>query len=567
MIIQFTPFIILLLLSGIVSAGLTVIGWNNRALPIAKPFILLMAAETIWIFGSAFEMMSTQLGTVLFFNNIEYPAMMTASVAWLLIALCHTGREHYLTKKTVPLLFIVPALVCLLVITNPLHHLYYSGFHEETIGGAVVWIYEHGPFFWIMIAYNYVVGFVALILAASRLFSSNDFYRRQTLLIICAACIPVFFNLAYIFHLNPFPEYDLTPIGFLLTGIVLAIGLLGYQLFSAVPVAYSRVFATIHDGVFVINSQFRVIDLNPAAELIVRMRSTQAVGRKLTTLVPPVATLLEHPVPAHEKWQGELLLTQDDQPRYFDVILTPMDEKGIGSSGYLCIFRDVTARKHAELSLMTANRKINLLTRITRHDLENKLMIVHGYIALLRKSPLAPAQKEYLDKQEAAVNVMRDHIAFTRKYQQLGAQAPAWQHAETVFRRAKTQVFLDRVRFSCNVGAVEILADAMLERVFYNLLDNAMKYGGDRMTGITITSHEDGAFLVIVVEDDGEGISERDTKRLFEQGFGKNTGLGLFLSREILAITDITIEYTGVPGSGGRFEIRVPPGKFRLAAR
>jgi len=160
---------------------------------------------------------------------------------------------------------------------------------------------------------------------------------------------------------------------------------------------------------------------------------------------------------------------------------------------------------------------------------------------------------------------MREHVEFTRKYQQLGAQAPVWQHAETLIRRAKTQVFMGRVRFTCDVGPVEILADAMLERVFYNLLDNAMRYGGDHLNEIIITSRKDGAALVIVVEDDGSGISPEVMDHLFEQGAGKNTGLGLFLSREILGITDITIEQTGVSGCGARFEIRVPPGMFRSA--
>lgn len=563
MILQFTLPILLMLISGMVSTGLTILAWNNRSLPMAKLFIILMATETVWIFGSAFEMMNTQLETVLLLNNIEYPAMMTVLVAWLFIALSHTGREHYLTRKTVPLFFIVPVVVCLLVFTNPWHHLYYSGFHAEVVGGAVVWVYEHGPLFWIMFAYNYAVGIVALVLAANQLSSSNEFYRRQTILLSCAACIPVFFNLAYVFHITPFPQYDLTQIAFLMTGIVLAVGVLRYKLFSAVPVAYSRVFATIRDGVIVINSQFRVTDMNPAAERITGTKAHRVVGRELASLVPEVAKILKYPDPNHETWQGDLLLTPDDQPHYYDVQRIPLDEEGSGSQGYLCIFRDVTSRKQAELALVTANRKINLLTRITRHDLENKLMIVHGYIALLRKVSQTPAQKEYLNKQEAAVNVMREHVAFTRKYQQLGAQAPVWQPAETVIRKAKTQVFMDQVSFTCSVGLVEILADTMLERVFYNLMDNAIRYGGDKLTRITVTSHKDGIAFVLVVEDDGEGISSEAMNHLFEQGFGKNTGLGLFLSREILGITDITIEQTGAPGSGARFEIRVPPGKFR----
>jgi len=66
-----------------------------------------------------------------------------------------------------------------------------------------------------------------------------------------------------------------------------------------------------------------------------------------------------------------------------------------------------------------------------------------------------------------------------------------------------------------------------------------------------------------VCEDDGTGIPPGEKEKIFERGYGKNTGMGLFLSREILAITGISITGNGEPGKGARFEIRVPPGKFR----
>jgi signal transduction histidine kinase len=83
------------------------------------------------------------------------------------------------------------------------------------------------------------------------------------------------------------------------------------------------------------------------------------------------------------------------------------------------------------------------------------------------------------------------------------------------------------------------------------------------MTEIHITSREEGGALVLVFEDNGIGIPQKDKNRLFTKGFGKNTGLGLFLSREILSITGITITENGEPGKGARFEITVPKGMYR----
>ena len=110
----------------------------------------------------------------------------------------------------------------------------------------------------------------------------------------------------------------------------------------------------------------------------------------------------------------------------------------------------------------------------------------------------------------------------------------------------------------------ELFADPLFEKVFYNLIDNALRYGGDRMKTIRFSSQEIDTGLRIVCEDDGVGISHEDKKRLFTRGFGRNTGLGLFLSREILAITGITITENGTPGKGARFEITVPKGMYRF---
>ena len=110
----------------------------------------------------------------------------------------------------------------------------------------------------------------------------------------------------------------------------------------------------------------------------------------------------------------------------------------------------------------------------------------------------------------------------------------------------------------------EVYADPLFEKVFYNLIDNALRYGGDQMKTIRVSSRESDTSLAIVCEDDGVGITAEDKKRLFTKGFGKNTGLGLFLSREILAITGITITENGTPGQGARFEITVPKGAYRF---
>ena len=142
-------------------------------------------------------------------------------------------------------------------------------------------------------------------------------------------------------------------------------------------------------------------------------------------------------------------------------------------------------------------------------------------------------------------------VNFTSDYEEMGLNAPAWQHVHTVIGNVIALLPMRDIRVDAGDPALEVFADPLLERVFYNLIDNALRHGGDRMTAIRISSHPGGEGLGLVFEDDGAGIADQDKIHLFEKGFGKNTGLGLFLSREILGITGITITENGEPGTRG----------------
>jgi len=99
--------------------------------------------------------------------------------------------------------------------------------------------------------------------------------------------------------------------------------------------------------------------------------------------------------------------------------------------------------------------------------------------------------------------------------------------------------------------------------VIYNLFDNALRHG-EKVSEIRVSLHETDTGAVLIIEDNGVGIAAEEKTRIFERGYGKNTGWGLFLIEEILAITGLSIVENGVPGKGARFEINIPPGKYRM---
>ena len=234
---------------------------------------------------------------------------------------------------------------------------------------------------------------------------------------------------------------------------------------------------------------------------------------------------------------------------------TDSDGHRLGVEG---IVHDITHLRLAEDALKEANRKLNLLNSITRHDVANQLTVLQGYIQMaLIKNP-DPVIGDFLQKIDAVSTTVGRQIEFSKAYQELGVQAPGWFSLEEIFAKNKPKDTL----FSSSCSGTEVYADPMLEKVFANLFGNSIMHG-ERVSRITVRCEPSGEDLQITVEDNGIGIPLDIKQKIFKKGFGKNTGFGLFLAREILAITGILIHETGVYGKGARFEIIVPKGGFR----
>jgi PAS domain S-box-containing protein len=222
---------------------------------------------------------------------------------------------------------------------------------------------------------------------------------------------------------------------------------------------------------------------------------------------------------------------------------------------------DITERRLAEGAILEASKKINLLTSITRHDVANQVMALRGFAHLALAAEPAPEVADLVSRIDTAGATIARQIEFTRTYQELGVHAPVWSGIRELVGQQKPAGIL----VSCSCEA-EVFADPMLEKVFFNLFDNAVRHGGN-VREVSVRCVRDGNDLVITVEDNGVGIPAERKEDIFQKGYGENTGFGLFLTREILGITGITIVETGTPGKGARFEIRVPDRIWRVPGR
>ena len=149
-------------------------------------------------------------------------------------------------------------------------------------------------------------------------------------------------------------------------------------------------------------------------------------------------------------------------------------------------------------------------------------------------------------------------IRFTKEYESVGVNAPVWQDCRTLVDTAAREVLPGKVGVKNDIpSGAGVFADPLIVKAFYNLIDNAVRHGGE-ITTIRFSLQESGDGPVIICEDDGGGVPAGDKEGIFALGFGKNTGLGLALSRKLVAQHGAEMLVSSQVDEGTQFAISFP---------
>lgn len=265
----------------------------------------------------------------------------------------------------------------------------------------------------------------------------------------------------------------------------------------------------------------------------------------------------------------DYLITVND--RFIPVIRTENVTTIGGELVNICSFMDISIQKQAEKELRNtaaelsrsmhdlalANRKLKMLTSITRHDINNKLSVINGSLTLLEECVDSKSGSIFQLLKDAVGDISR-LIGFTEVYDDMGVHSPVWQN----IRKLLTTIPDSDRLLHIDISDIEVYADPLLQKVFENLYDNSVRHG-ERITRIDVSTKVQEGSLHLIWQDDGTGIPDDDKEVIFERGVGKNTGFGLFLIKDILKLSDVTITEEGVYGEGARFVIRFPDGTYR----
>lgn len=229
-------------------------------------------------------------------------------------------------------------------------------------------------------------------------------------------------------------------------------------------------------------------------------------------------------------------------------------------------FINITERVTAKKALQNANDKLSLLSRISNDHLHRTVNEIIETVDEAAAGPETRPCQRTLERIRRQAWGLARQLFLTESYQDLGVVPPEWIPVQDVLAQQGGSDDSEAVSRRFWTERLEIFGDPLFREVLIHLVDNCLRHGGN-VKKIVAFYRETGEGLDLVIEDDGIGIPLEMKDRIFEYDSGKHAGLGLFICRQILGVTDATIAEVGLPGEGARFVIHVNEGTYRFEGR
>jgi len=514
--------------------------------------------------------------------QLSYLSAASVPVIWFVFAVQYTDRSHWLSRRRIALLSVVPLLILGLVFTAQYHSLYYASIAYTTVDGLEVIRTEAGVAHSINLVYSYGILIVGNGLIVGELFTDNRLYKRQSLVLI--ACLAAPWAANGVFHLGfkPVPTADLTPVVFVLSSLPLAVIVHRAELTGFVPVAHERVFNTLDDPVFVVTPSNRVLDANHAARDLVDADAA-IEGSDITDLLPQ--TLLDdgrlHPDLATAI---ECVIEVDGTPRQYIARLRENDpDWQADPRGRLLLLTDITLQKNQQESLEAKNEQLERLASVVAHDLATPLATGETLLHLI-EADLTDPPAEVAQSLSDLETVHRRLRAFAEGLPALAREStdvetPVDCNLGTVAREAWAVVDTGELTLAVE-STCRLTGDpSRLQQAFENLFQNSVEHGtrGNPRQSEDAVEHgasQTGASTVSVgtlqsqsgffVEDNGLGIPADRREDLLEFGVstGSGSGYGLAIVRTIIEAHGWSLSVTDGQAGGARFEIATTADRY-----
>lgn len=550
------PFLsILLLVGATITFSLAIYAYGRRDEPGVFAFLLTAIGLGAWSLFYALEIMSTEFEAKLLWHKLIYTALVFVPGPWALFLYQYETRIKRVATWILWALAIEPAVFIALTWTNDrFHQLIWT---DVRMGGATPeLLFERGPFFWVHTGYSYLLILIATVFFVRMLWREPKLPQWQRWLLGLAAIFPLLVNLVHVIELNPFHPLDITPFALATTGAASAWYAFRFEIWDFLPAARNAIIESMSDGVIVLDVDYRIVDVNPAALELLGLSLSAVYGRPVAAVIPT----WEAPARLHPTvTTSELVLADAHEDRYIDLVFSPLYDRGERSTGALLTLRNVTRRRQAERALeqermmleqrvneQTSDlRKANMeLARVAKmkdeflanmsHELRTPLNTVLGLSEALQEQvygPLAERQVRalrYIEESGRHLLALINDILDVSKIE-AGKLILELQptHIDAVCQaslglvRQMTHKKQIVVTYTPDPAVTIMQVDERrLKQILVNLLGNAVKFtmeGGK--IGLEVNSDTENETVCFTVWDTGIGIPKKtfsaSSSRLF----------------------------------------------------
>ena len=347
--------LILILLAG-ATAVYAWTRWQYRhSRPIARTGSILLWCGSVWLLANGLEMGSTDLASATIWHKLEYLAMIPIPMLWLYLSRQFTNTTAKLTVPRLLLLGFVPLTCIIMLLTNDLHGLFVTNLRLEMRESVAHLVTEPGPFFVVFYVYAYIVTIYGTFLISQRLLGASGF-RWQGMVILIGVAITVFGSILDVSGISPVPQIRLAPFALVLSIPLFVITIVRTRRADLLPIARTKIIQLLPDAVLVIDSEDRIIDMNPAAEAVVGQPLNIVLGELIDQAWP--------------EWSNQitsgattvLKVGPAEQKRLFDVRQSPVQDWRGQLISRIFVLRDVTERTEAETALQLSEEHFRALT-------------------------------------------------------------------------------------------------------------------------------------------------------------------------------------------------------------
>ncbi|MDD5700661.1 MAG: histidine kinase N-terminal 7TM domain-containing protein [Dehalococcoidales bacterium] len=559
----FTEYLVALILSALISSILAVFFWRRRPAPGAVAMSILTGMTMIFALGYIIEVNAGTLSGFRLANSIEYIGIVGVPVSWFIFTIQYIGQENWLVRHWYVLL-IIPAITLILVWTNFLHGwMWYDAFLEP-FGEFTVQLKTYGFWFWIHTLYSYALLISGLVIIGKRLFYPGNIYRKQIIVLLVSVILPLIWNIIYIFRAAPTYHIDMTPTAFMVSGVIIALGLFRYQILKIVPIARKNVVENMEDGVIVLDRENRILDVNRAAENIIGYPVRQLIGKPVGLSLTRHPDLLRQIQENTGGSHAEIAIESDNRRCTYELSLIPLFDRYENVTGRVATLHDLTERKRMEQSL---KEYANRITRVQEEERKRIAYELHDdtvqYLSILKlqidsilgsgkiRSPEVLDKLQYLEKD--AGRAMDDVRRYSHELRpgvldHLGLLAALEQIVEDTNK-------LKQIKVKLNVeGQEPELSDEVklgLFRIAQEALNNVRKHA--RTGTATVNLQFDEGYLGMEIVDNGAGF---DIKEALTRS-GSKGSLGLMSMQERAKLIGADLKIISEPGKGTKVTVEI----------